>query len=131
MGLNVTIDDLISAFRDENLITSILVANFFLVPALAFAIIFLLPLSKEMAAGLILVRVAAGAPSTPKVAELTGGNISYAVAMTKQTGENPVIRISIWEPNPPCTSHYSGQKCSISGIDTTAITISRGRPSRQ
>lgn len=82
MGLNVTIDDLISAFRDVKLILSILVANFFLVPALAFAIIYLIPVSKEMAAGLILVSVAAGAPSTPKVAELTGGDISYAVAMT-------------------------------------------------
>jgi BASS family bile acid:Na+ symporter len=82
MGLNVTIRDLLSPMKNRRLILASIVANFILVPVLAFIIIFILPLSKEMAAGLILVSIAAGAPSTPKVAELTGGNIAYAVSTT-------------------------------------------------
>lgn len=82
MGLNVTIRDLTAAMKDRRLILASLAANFILVPILAFIIIFVLPVSKEMAAGLVLVSLAAGAPSTPKVAELTRGNIAYAVATT-------------------------------------------------
>lgn len=82
MGLNVTIRDLLSPMKNRRLILASIVANFILVPILAFIIIFVLPVSREMAAGLILVSLAAGAPSTPKVAELTGGNIAYAVATT-------------------------------------------------
>lgn len=82
MGLNVTIRDLVVPMKNKKLIIATLLANFVLVPILAFVIIFILPINKAMAAGLILVAIAAGAPSTPKVAELTGGNISYAVATT-------------------------------------------------
>lgn len=82
MGLNVTIRELIVPVKDKRLIFSTIIANFILVPVLAFIIIFIVPLSKEMAAGLILVSIAAGAPSTPKVAELTGGDVGYAVSTT-------------------------------------------------
>jgi BASS family bile acid:Na+ symporter len=82
MGLNVTIRDLLAPMKDRRLILAAIVANFILVPVLAFIIIFIIPVSREIAAGLILVSLAAGAPSTPKVAELTQGNIAYAVAVT-------------------------------------------------
>jgi predicted Na+-dependent transporter len=82
MGLNVTIQDLLSPLKNRRLVLASIGANFVLVPVLAYALIFVLPVSREMAAGLILVSIAAGAPSTPKVAELTGGNIAYAVATT-------------------------------------------------
>ncbi len=68
--------------KNRRLILASIVANFVLVPVLAYVLIFVLPVSKEMAAGLILVSIAAGAPSTPKVSELTGGNIAYAVSTT-------------------------------------------------
>lgn len=82
MGLNVTVRDLMAPMKDRRLIIASLVANFILVPILAFILILIFPVSKEMAAGLVLVSLAAGAPSTPKVAELTRGNIAYAVATT-------------------------------------------------
>lgn len=82
MGLNVTVRDLLSPLKNRRLVLASVVANFVLVPVLAFILIYILPLSEEMAAGLVLVSLAAGAPSTPKVAELTGGNIAYAVATT-------------------------------------------------
>ncbi len=82
MGLNVTIRDLLSPMKDLRFVISSILANFVFVPVLAYIIIFVLPVSNEMAAGLILVSLAAGAPSTPKVSELTGGNIAYAVSTT-------------------------------------------------
>lgn len=82
MGLRVTISDLFSPLKNKRLIILTLLANFVAVPLLAFVIIYIFPLSAGMAAGLILVAIAAGAPSTPKVAEFTGGNIAYAVSMT-------------------------------------------------
>lgn len=82
MGLNVTIRDLLSPFRDRKLIFLSLLANFVVVPLFAFVLIYLFPLSSGLATGLLLVSIAAGAPSTPKVAEFTGGNIAYAVSLT-------------------------------------------------
>jgi len=57
------------------------------VPLLAFALIALIPAMRlpenaDLAAGLILIAIAAGAPSTAKVAQFTGGNIAQAVSMT-------------------------------------------------
>jgi predicted Na+-dependent transporter len=82
MGLNVTIRDLLSPFHDKKLIILSLLANFVVVPLFAFLLIYLFPLSSGLATGLVLVSIAAGAPSTPKVAEFTGGNIAYAVSLT-------------------------------------------------
>ena len=82
MGLNVTIRDLLSPLHNKKLIILSLLANFVVVPLFAFALIYIFPISAGLAAGLILVAIAAGAPSTPKVAEFTGGNIAYAVALT-------------------------------------------------
>jgi BASS family bile acid:Na+ symporter len=82
MGLNVTIHDLLSPLQDKGLIILSLLANFVVVPLFAFVLIYIFPLSSGLAAGLILVSIAAGAPSTPKVAEFTGGNIAFAVSLT-------------------------------------------------
>ncbi len=82
MGLNISICDLISPLRNRRLVILSLLANFVIVPLFAFVLIYVFPVSRDLAAGLILVSIAAGAPSTPKVAELTEGNIAYAVSLT-------------------------------------------------
>jgi predicted Na+-dependent transporter len=82
MGLNVTVRDLLSPLRNKRLMILSLLANFVMVPLLAFILIYIFPISAGFAMGLILVSIAAGAPSTPKVAEFTGGNIAYAVSLT-------------------------------------------------
>ncbi len=82
MGLNITLCDLLSPLRNQRLLALSLLANFVIVPLFAFVLIYIFPVSRDLAAGLILVSIAAGAPSTPKVAELTDGNIAYAVSLT-------------------------------------------------
>jgi len=82
MGLNITLCDLLSPLRNQRLLALSLLANFVIVPLFAFVLIYIFPVSRDLAAGLILVSIAAGAPSTPKVAELTDGNIAFAVSLT-------------------------------------------------
>lgn len=81
-GLLVTIGDLIAPVHDRRILGFSLFANFILVPLIALALILIIPMNKELAAGLLLVSIAAGAPSTAKVAQFTGGNVGQAVSLT-------------------------------------------------
>jgi BASS family bile acid:Na+ symporter len=81
-GLSATLGDLVAPFRNRRLLSLALLANFILVPLLALLLITLIPMSRQLAGGLLLVSIAAGAPSTGKVAELTGGNVARAVSLT-------------------------------------------------
>jgi bile acid:Na+ symporter, BASS family len=81
-GLMVTIHDLIAPVQNRRLLTLSLFANFIVVPLIALFLIILIPMNTELAAGLLLVSIAAGAPSTAKVAQFTGGNVAQAVSLT-------------------------------------------------
>jgi len=81
-GLMVTIGDLLAPVHNRRLLTLSLFANFILVPLIAITLIILIPMNPELAAGLLLVSIAAGAPSTAKVAQFTGGNVAQAVSLT-------------------------------------------------
>jgi predicted Na+-dependent transporter len=81
-GLMVTTGDLIAPLHNRRLLILSLFANFILVPLIAMTLILLIPMSPQMAAGLLLVSIAAGAPSTGKVAQITRGNVAQAVSLT-------------------------------------------------
>jgi predicted Na+-dependent transporter len=81
-GLSATLADLIAPVRDRRLLGVTLLVNFVLVPLLALVLIFFIPMNRQLAGGLLLVSIAAGAPSTMKVAEITGGNVNRAVSLT-------------------------------------------------
>jgi BASS family bile acid:Na+ symporter len=82
MGLNLTVREVLSPWKKKELLVVSLVANFILVPALALLIITIISLDPELAAGLMLVALAAGAPSLPKAIDIIGGNVAYAVGLT-------------------------------------------------
>ncbi len=81
-GLMVTIWDLIAPLRNRRLLTFSLFANFIIVPLIAICLINLIPMNPQLAAGLLLVSIAAGAPSTVKVAQVTRGNVAQAISLT-------------------------------------------------
>src|SRR5512136_2293536 len=81
-GLMVTMGDLIAPVHNRRLLTLSLLANFIIVPLIAISLIIIIPMNPELAAGLLLVSIAAGAPSTGKVAQFTGGNVGKAVSLT-------------------------------------------------
>jgi BASS family bile acid:Na+ symporter len=81
-GLSATLGDLLEPVRDRRLLGLVLLVNFILVPLLALVLITLIPMNEQLAGGLILVSIAAGAPTTMKVAQVTGGNVARAVSLT-------------------------------------------------
>lgn len=81
-GLMVTIGEIIAPLHNRRLLTFSLFANFILVPLIAITLIIIIPMNPELAAGLLLVSIAAGAPSTGKVAQYTGGNVAQAVSLS-------------------------------------------------
>ena len=81
-GLMVTVGDLVAPLHNRRLLGLSLFANFILVPLIAVALIILIPMNPELAAGLLLISIAAGAPSTAKVAQFTGGNVARAVSLS-------------------------------------------------
>jgi len=78
----VTIGDLVAPLHNRRLLILSLFANFIIVPLIAVTLIILIPMNPQLAAGLLLVSIAAGAPSTAKVAQITRGNVAQAVSLT-------------------------------------------------
>jgi len=78
----VTVGNLVAPLHNKRLLGLSLFANFLVMPLIAVTLIILIPMNLELAAGLLLMSIAAGAPSTAKVAQFTGGNVGRAVSLT-------------------------------------------------
>ncbi|MEE8569216.1 MAG: bile acid:sodium symporter [Anaerolineales bacterium] len=81
MGLSLTTKQIVEPLKDTKLVVLALVANFVLVPAIAYAITILLSLESSISIGLILVSMAAGAPFLPKLVEVAKGNTPFSVGL--------------------------------------------------
>ncbi len=81
MGLSLTIKQILDPLRNTRLVILALVANFVLVPLVAFIITIVLPLNEPAVIGLILLSTAAGAPFLPKLVEVAKGNIAFSVGL--------------------------------------------------
>jgi BASS family bile acid:Na+ symporter len=77
MGLSLTIAQIVAPLRNARLVLLALLANFVLVPFLAYLISLIIPLSESLRVGLILVSTAAGAPFLPKLAQSARGNTAF------------------------------------------------------
>ena len=58
-----------------------LLANFVLVPLLAYLITLIIPLEQSLKIGLIVLSTAAGAPFLPKLVQGAKGNIAFGVGL--------------------------------------------------
>ena len=81
MGLALTVAQIAAPLRNVRLVTLALLANFVLMPGAAFGIAKLLQLHESLAAGLLILGTAAGAPFLPKLASLAKGNLAFAVGL--------------------------------------------------
>ena len=81
MGLNLTVSQIIAPLRNARLVILALVANFVLVPILAYLILLVIPLSQGLGTGLILIATAAGAPFLPKLAQSAKANMAFSVGL--------------------------------------------------
>ncbi len=80
-GLRLRVHELVAPLRRSRFLCRVLVANFVVVPALAWLLIRLAPLDRSHAIGLILLGGAAGAPFLPKLSEMARGDVTCSVAL--------------------------------------------------
>ncbi|MCK4724841.1 MAG: bile acid:sodium symporter [Anaerolineales bacterium] len=81
MGLSLKMDQLIAPLKNAKLVILALLANFILIPAIAYLITLVMPLDESVEIGLILLSTAAGAPFLPKLAEVAKGNVAFSVGL--------------------------------------------------
>jgi BASS family bile acid:Na+ symporter len=81
MGLSLTVPQISQPLKNIWLVILALVANFVLVPALAYIILLVIPLEQGLGIGLILLATAAGAPFLPKLAAAAKGDMAFSVAL--------------------------------------------------
>ena len=81
LGLSLTMQQIIDPLKNARMVILALVANFVLVPALAYGLVILFNLDDTLSVGLILLSTAAGAPFLPKLVDLAKGNIAFSVGL--------------------------------------------------
>jgi predicted Na+-dependent transporter len=81
MGLNLTMAQILQPLKNIRLVVLALLANFLLVPLLAYGILLLIPLEQSLKVGLIVMATAAGAPFLPKLVQGAKGNIAFGVGL--------------------------------------------------
>jgi BASS family bile acid:Na+ symporter len=81
MGLSLIVAQIMAPLRNARLVILALVANFVLVPIVAYLITSIYPLSDGLKIGLLLVSTAAGAPFLPRLAQIAKGNLAFSVGL--------------------------------------------------
>jgi bile acid:Na+ symporter, BASS family len=79
MGTGLTVGEIVAALRNHRLIVVALLANFVLMPLGALTLAKVLWLDEPLGVGLLVLGCAAGAPFLPKLAQLSRGNLPFAV----------------------------------------------------
>ena len=80
-GLCLTTGEILQPLRNARLMALALVANFILVPLLAYLILLVILLNEPLRVGLILLAAAAGAPFLPMLARVAKGNVAFSVGL--------------------------------------------------
>ena len=81
MGLSLTVPQILQPLKNVRLVLLALLANFVLVPLLAFLIILVIPLDQSLKIGLAVLATAAGAPFLPKLVQGAKGNVAFGVGL--------------------------------------------------
>lgn len=82
IGLGHTPRDVFGPMADVRAVIGALMANFVLVPLLAYALIQVMPLDPSYATGLMLIATAAGAAFLIKLTAAAGGNVALSASLT-------------------------------------------------
>lgn len=81
MGLSLTVGQIVEPLRNGRLVAKALVANFVVVPLVAYAVLFVVPLTEAGSIGLVLLATAAGAPFLPKLVEIAKADVAFGVGL--------------------------------------------------
>lgn len=81
-GLEVTFQQALEPMRNVGLVTRTLLANLVMVPLLVYGASILYPLERPFMIGVLLYGFSAGAPYTPKLVDVAGGDVPSSIAAT-------------------------------------------------
>jgi BASS family bile acid:Na+ symporter len=81
MGMSLTIAQIVEPLRSVRLVVLALLANFVLVPALAYGIAAVISIDDTLRTGLIVLATAGGAPFLPKLVQVARGPIALGVGV--------------------------------------------------
>jgi BASS family bile acid:Na+ symporter len=81
MGMSLSIAQILQPLKNTRLVILALLANFVLVPLLAYVITLIIPLEQSLQIGLIVLATAAGAPFLPKLVQVAKGDIAFGVGL--------------------------------------------------
>jgi BASS family bile acid:Na+ symporter len=81
MGMSLTISQIVTPLRNVRLVVLALLANFVLVPALAYLLAAVIPIDDALRTGLIVLATAGGAPFLPKLVQVARGPIALGVGV--------------------------------------------------
>jgi BASS family bile acid:Na+ symporter len=81
MGMSLTMAQILQPLKNTRLVTLALLANFVLVPLLAYVIKLVIPLEQSLGIGLIVLATAAGAPFLPKLVQGAKGDVAFGVGL--------------------------------------------------
>ena len=81
MGLRLTVPVIIHPLTNVRLVLLALLANFLLVPLLAYGIILVVPLEQSLRFGLIIMAACAGSPFLSKLVQAAKGDLAFGVGL--------------------------------------------------
>lgn len=81
VGFSYTVQEILEPLRNVSAVARTLIANFVLVPLLAYLILQVLPLRQSLAIGLFLIASAAGAPFLIKLTVVAGQNVAISATL--------------------------------------------------
>ncbi|GAB4373494.1 MAG: hypothetical protein Kow00121_16840 [Elainellaceae cyanobacterium] len=81
LGLSLTLQQILHPLKDAGLVVRVLLANFVLVPLVAYLLKTVIPLDPSLAIGLILLAIPAGARFLPKLVQVSKGNVPLSVGL--------------------------------------------------
>ncbi|MHC3437606.1 bile acid:sodium symporter family protein [Natrialbaceae archaeon A-gly3] len=95
LGMELSLDQLLIAFRKRRLLAKSLIVNLVAVPLLAYLLVRSIPMKAGYAAGVVLIAVAPGAPFGPKFSEISKSDIEFASGLMAVLGIISVVTIPV------------------------------------
>ena len=81
-GLEVTLEQVLRPLRNAPVVARALIANVIVTPLIVYGMSIAFPLERPYMIGVLLYGFAAGAPYTPKLVNVAGGDVPNSIAAT-------------------------------------------------
>ncbi|CDK39050.1 bile acid:sodium symporter family protein [Halorubrum sp. AJ67] len=95
VGLDLSIGQLREAMGRRRLMTKSLLVNLIVIPALAYLLVYSIPMVPSYAAGVVLLAVSPGAPFGPKLAEISDSDLAFASGLMAILAVVSVVTIPV------------------------------------